>query len=87
MIKAFTATWCGPCKMIKPILHKLNDEGTIEIEFYDVDDNSDIAKEYGIKAVPTLVFINDGQEIKRTTGFKPAQELVKEHEAMINDSN
>lgn len=85
MIRAFTATWCGPCKMIKPILHKLNDEKVIEIEFYDIDEHSELAKEYEIKAVPTLIFVQDNEEVKRTMGYKPAEEIIREYEAMIND--
>ena len=87
MIKAFTATWCGPCKMLKPILHRLNEEGTIEVEFYDIDEYSELAKEYEIKAVPTLICVKENKEVKRIVGYKPAKEIVKEYEAIINDSD
>lgn len=87
MIKAFTATWCGPCRMIKPVLHKLNDEAVIYIEFYDIDERKDLVKEYEIKAVPTLVYVRDGKEVKRTLGFRPAEEIIKEHEEIMNDGN
>jgi thioredoxin 1 len=82
MIKAFTATWCGPCKMIKPILHKLNDEGKVEIEFYDIDEFPDLAKDFGVKAVPTLIYFNDGEEINRTTGFQPEHMILEKHGAI-----
>jgi thioredoxin 1 len=84
MIKAFTATWCGPCRMIKPQLQNIINEGQIKIELYDIDSNVEITKEFGIKSVPTLIYFNEeGTEVGRLSGFKPAAEIIREYEALV----
>ena len=52
--KYFSATWCGPCKAFKPIIQELSDEG-YDITILDVDTNSDLAKQYNIRSVPTTI--------------------------------
>ncbi len=72
----FFATWCGPCKMLSPILEELaNDRNSIKIVKMDVDENPNIAKEYGIMSVPTLILFKDGVEIAKQTGFLPKDSL------------
>ena len=72
----FFATWCGPCKMLSPILEELaSDRNNIKFVKMDVDENPNIAKEFGIMSVPTLVFFKDGQEIAKQTGFLPKDSL------------
>lgn len=56
LIIDFSATWCGPCKALNPILDEITDEGGIKIFKIDVDTNQGLAKEYGIRSVPTLLF-------------------------------
>ena len=73
-IKVFTATWCGPCKMIKPGLLELKEEG-LDIEFIDVDENHDFAVEQGIKAVPTLIYFEEDHELVRYSGFMPKEKI------------
>lgn len=74
----FFATWCGPCKMIAPILQEVRDEigEDIIIGKVDVDDNFDIARSYGIMSVPTLLLFKNGEEIKRAIGFQPKQSIL-----------
>ena len=58
----FTAVWCGPCKIIGPVLHNLEDDGVIEkVISVDVDINREMALKFGIQAVPYLVFYKDGE--------------------------
>lgn len=58
-LKLFFASWCGPCKLLKPILYNLqNTYPNLEIEEYDVDEFSELVKEYKIKSVPTIIFEN-----------------------------
>ncbi len=59
----FTATWCGPCKVISPILHNLEDNGLIKVVSVDVDLNKGLAMNFGIQAVPYLVFYKNGDRV------------------------
>jgi thioredoxin 1 len=72
-ILAFTASWCGPCKALKPTLEKLPEGSVIS---YDIDEYPDMRAQYEIRAVPTLVVLNsDGAEVKRMTGSQPLRVL------------
>ena len=72
-ILRFTASWCGPCKTLAKTLESV--ETKIPIEVIDVDVHNDIAAEYGIRGVPTLVMLEDNIEIKRMSGTKPQEQL------------
>ena len=67
----FFAEWCGPCKMAAPILDTLAEEykATVHIVKVDVDSNQDIAQEYGVMSIPTVILFKDGKEIDRQIGF------------------
>ena len=71
----FTASWCQPCKALASILDKVDSPYPIEV--VDIDDRSDVAIEFGIRSVPTLVMIEDGTVLKRMNGVK-SEQLVKE---------
>jgi thioredoxin 1 len=73
----FYATWCGPCKTISPILDELSNEyaDTVTIGKVDVDENGDINSEYGIRAVPTVLFIKDGVVVNKILGAKLKSEF------------
>jgi len=73
----FYATWCGPCKMLSPVLEELSKEIDIDIVKIDVDENNNLAKEYGIMSIPCLILFENGKEIKRNLGFMP-KEKIKE---------
>jgi thioredoxin 1 len=75
----FTASWCGPCKMLAKTLEEV--ETNVSIEVIDIDAQPDIAAEFGIRSVPTLVMMEDNAVTKRLVGNKTKQEL----EAFIND--
>lgn len=73
------AAWCGPCKMLEPILVKLAEEiETVNFIEIDVDDNNakDCVAKYQVNSVPLMIFYKDGQEVKRIAGFRPEQEIV-----------
>jgi thioredoxin 1 len=72
-ILRFTASWCGPCKTMAKQLESVNTN--IPIEVIDIDVHSDIAVEYGIRSVPTLVMLEDNIEIKRISGTKQQEQL------------
>jgi thioredoxin 1 len=79
-IKHFTATWCQPCKNLSPIMRDLiNKYPRINYQMIDVDDNSETASRLGIKAVPTVIFESNGQEVQRVMGlhtFKYYEEII-----------
>ena len=63
----FSATWCGPCKMLEMTINQL-DDNTIPIRDIDIDENIEMAKQFSVRGVPTLVLMQDGSEIKRVSG-------------------
>ena len=71
----FYANWCGPCKMIAPELEKV--ESNIKVVKIDVDQFEDLAKQYGVMSIPTLILFNEGKEIKRTIGFIDKERIEK----------
>ena len=68
----FNATWCGPCKMLGPVLEKLSDEIT-DVKFYamDVDENPDSAEKFGIMSIPSVAVFRDGVKVDQNVGFIP----------------
>ncbi|MCG7335430.1 thioredoxin [Sporosarcina sp. ACRSM] len=80
----FWAPWCGPCKMIAPVLEELSGdiEGKANIVKVDVDDNQETAGKYGIMSIPTLLLFKDGEVVDKVVGFKPKEalaELIEKH--------
>ena len=71
----FYATWCGPCKMLSPILEQLASEVDIDIIKVDVDKYQDLAREYKVMSIPCLILFDNEKEIKRTLGFMPKEKL------------
>ena len=69
----FYANWCGPCKMLSPVLEKVSND--IKIIKVDIDKYNDLAREYGIMSIPCLVMFDKGKEIKRNVGFLPETKL------------
>jgi len=78
-IVRFTASWCGPCKMLAKTLEEVDSK--LPIEVVDIDVFPDVAAEFGIRSVPTLVIVEDNIPSKRIVGNKTKQEI----EAFIND--
>ncbi|MBR5214361.1 MAG: thioredoxin [Akkermansia sp.] len=66
----FWATWCGPCKMISPIVDQVATEvaGTAKVGKVNVDDAAELARRYNVRNIPTLIFIKNGEEVDRITG-------------------
>ena len=77
----FFATWCGPCKMLAPVLEKVAEENTdVKIYKIDVDQDSNLAMDYDVEVVPTVVFMKDGKELDRVTGFVDKTTIVEKIE-------
>lgn len=73
----FFATWCGPCKMLAPVLDSIaeNLPENRKIVKIDVDENMEIARKYGVMSIPTLVLFKNGQAAQRLVGVRPEDEL------------
>ena len=76
----FWAVWCGPCKMIAPILIELAEEydGRLKITKLDVDQNQATAMAYGVMSIPTLILFKDGKVAERIVGYVPKDRLLKQ---------
>ena len=78
----FFATWCGPCKMLSPVLEELaNDRSELKIVKVDVDADSDLARQYGFMSVPTLMLFKKGNLMASQSGYIPKETLTKWIEA------
>ena len=69
----FSATWCGPCRMLAPVLEQISEELAGKANFYnvDVDDDSALAAGFGISSVPTVLILKKGKVVDQSLGFKP----------------
>ncbi len=74
----FWATWCGPCKMLSPIVEKLAEEldGKVKIGKVNVDDEQELAINYNVEVIPTLILFKNGKEVKRTAGYFEKEEII-----------
>jgi thioredoxin 1 len=81
----FWAEWCGPCKMIAPVLDEIASEldGKLTIGKLDVDHNQNTAMAYGVFSIPTLLLFKGGEPVERIVGFQPKQQLVSRLKAHI----
>lgn len=74
----FWAPWCGPCKMIAPVLEEVDAavEGKAKVVKVDVDDNQTTAAQFGVMSIPTLIVFKDGEAVDKVVGFNPKEKLV-----------
>jgi len=74
----FWAPWCGPCKMIAPVLEELDSEiaGKAKIVKVDVDENQETAGKFGVMSIPTLIVLKDGEAVDKVVGFQPKEALA-----------
>jgi len=81
----FWAEWCGPCRMVSPIIDKLAEEyaGRVTIGKVNVDENNDIVSEFGIRNIPTVLFFNNGKQVDKQVGAAPENVFVKKIEALL----
>ena len=74
----FTAVWCGPCKMVDPIIKQLAVEwdGRVKVVKCDADQNQNVLMQYGIMGIPTIMLFKGGKMVERSTGYQPKDKLV-----------
>ena len=82
----FWAEWCGPCKLIGPIIEELaNDyDGRVTVGKLNVDHNPEVSMKYGIRSIPTILFIKDGQVVDKLVGAASKQTLASKIEGCLN---
>ncbi|NSL51549.1 thioredoxin [Calidifontibacillus erzurumensis] len=81
----FWAPWCGPCKMIAPVLEELDAEigEKVKIVKVDVDENPDTAAKFGVMSIPTLIIFKDGEKVDQVIGFQPKDALLERLQSHI----
>jgi thioredoxin 1 len=81
----FTAVWCGPCKMLEPVVMQLSQDWDGKVKFVklDVDDNSSLAVKYGVMGVPTLILFVKGNPVQRLSGYQPKDRIISKFGSYI----
>jgi thioredoxin 1 len=81
----FWAPWCGPCRVVAPVLEAIAQEqqGKVKIVKVNVDDNQQLAARYGVQAIPTLIIFKGGQPVDRVVGASPREELTRRLTAQL----
>lgn len=79
MLVDFFATWCGPCKMLAPVIEELaaDYEGKLHVLKVDTDENQSLAMNYGIMSIPTVILFQGGNEVDRVVGLLPKESFVQ----------
>lgn len=82
----FTAVWCGPCKMLDPVVQQLaaDWDGKVKVVKLDVDDNPELAMNYAVMGVPTLMLFKGGEPVERVTGYQPKDRLEHKFSPHLN---
>lgn len=85
LVVDFWATWCGPCRMVAPIIAELAQEydGRIDVAKCDVEEADDIAMEYGIRNIPTILFFKNGEVVDKVVGAVSKAKLKEKFEALL----
>ena len=80
MLVDFWAAWCGPCKMVAPVVEEIAEEysDNLRVAKMDVDSNRETPASYGIQGIPTLILFKDGEEATRIVGFRPKNGMMEE---------
>ena len=85
LVVDFWATWCGPCRMVGPVISQLAEEydGKIVVGKCDVEENEELAQEFGIRNIPTILFFKGGQIGDTVVGAQPKAKLQEKFEALL----
>lgn len=76
------APWCGPCRTLTPIIEKVSEEKSVKLLKVNADDSRELASDFGVRGIPTVIFFKGGQEVDRIVGLKEAKiynEIIEKH--------
>lgn len=79
MVIDFFAPWCSPCKMFSPVVDKIAEEykGSVKVGKVNIDEDPELAQEFGVMSIPTLIVMRDGKVLNRSVGLKSQKEIEK----------
>lgn len=82
----FWATWCGPCKMLAPVIEEVSNnlDGKVKVVKIDVDENPGVAGQFGISSIPTMILFNEGKPVGKLVGFRPAEQIESAIKGALN---
>lgn len=85
LVLDFWAEWCGPCRLVSPIIDELSEEyeGRVNIGKMNVDENDDVISQFGIRNIPTILFFKNGQLVDKIVGAMPKDKFVEKIEALL----
>lgn len=85
----FWAAWCGPCKMVAPVVEEIakDYQGKLSVYKLDVDDNGNTAIQYGVQSIPTLILFKDGKPAHRIVGYMPKERLLAQLKPHLDGGN
>ena len=85
LVVDFWATWCGPCRMVSPIISELAEvyDGKVVVGKCDVEDNEDLAAEFGIRNIPTILFFKNGEVVDKLIGAQPKAKIEEKIKALL----
>lgn len=74
----FWAPWCGPCRMVGPVLEQIsNERSDVKVVKVNIDEELDLAREYGIMSIPTIMVVKDGKVVNQSLGAKPKNQILQ----------
>lgn len=74
----FWATWCGPCRMLAPVIEEIAEEGKVKVGKVNVDDEGELAVKFGVMSIPTVMLFEGGKVVKTTVGYMTKEQLKAE---------